>query len=398
MESRKALNQRLNKQLEKRLQFEKLITNLSARFINLPANEIDQQIDNGLKLVVEALQVDRSSLFQFSEDGTEWLITNSFAKEGFETTPRITLQKNFPWVASKIKRGEILRISSLNDLPEEAALDRRSMEQINIKSTLVLPISFAKSLNYVLTLGNLKQERSWDSDIIPRLQLIGEVFANALERKKADEKISTFVEQIKTENIILREEINLTHNFENIIGESNQIRYILHEIEKIAPCDAPVLILGETGTGKELIARAIHSLSSRKEKAFITVDCASLPSDLIESELFGHEKGSFTGAHERRIGRFEIANGSTIFLDEIGELPIELQSKLLRIIESGEYATATTEIRTFRLPPPRLRLAMPPSRTSIGKRACSSSARKAWCCESAVKTPATVLPSALRAV
>ncbi|MBT3260248.1 MAG: sigma 54-interacting transcriptional regulator, partial [Deltaproteobacteria bacterium] len=135
----------------------------------------------------------------------------------------------------------------------------------------------------------------------------------------------------------LQEEIKLEYNYENIIGQSDEINYVLYKVEQIAGSDTTVLVLGETGTGKELVARAIHSLSARKDRALVKINCATLPANLIESELFGHEKGAFTGAHVKQLGRFEVANGATLFLDEIGELPLELQPKLLRVIQDGEF-------------------------------------------------------------
>ena len=129
----------------------------------------------------------------------------------------------------------------------------------------------------------------------------------------------------------------MKHRFHHMIGQSNAFKYVLYRAEQVAPTDTTVLILGETGTGKELIAAAIHQMSHRKERPLITVNCAALPPNLIESELFGREKGAFTGADARRVGRFEIAAGSTICLDEIGELPLEVQGKLLRVIQHGEF-------------------------------------------------------------
>ena len=150
-------------------------------------------------------------------------------------------------------------------------------------------------------------------------------------------EIKKLKNQLETERAYLQEEIKLEYNHENIIGQSDGVNYVLYKIEQIAPTDTIVLILGETGTGKELVARAIHGLSLRKDRAFVKINCATLPSNLIESELFGHEKGAFTGAHARHLGRFEIANGATLFLDEIGELPLELQPKLLRVVQDGEF-------------------------------------------------------------
>jgi transcriptional regulator with GAF, ATPase, and Fis domain len=142
---------------------------------------------------------------------------------------------------------------------------------------------------------------------------------------------------LEEERAYLQEEIKLAFNHESIIGHSTGLKYVLCKIEQIAGSNTTVLVLGETGTGKELVARAIHALSPRSQRALIKVNCAALPANLIESELFGHEKGSFTDAPARHLGRFEIADGATIFLDEIGELPLELQAKLLRVLEEGEF-------------------------------------------------------------
>jgi len=144
-------------------------------------------------------------------------------------------------------------------------------------------------------------------------------------------------QRLQAQNQYLQEEIKLTYNFEEIISKSNNFQKVLRQIEQVAATDATVLILGESGTGKELIARAIHNISNRSKKPLVKVNCATLPANLIESELFGHEKGAFTGALEKKIGRFELANGGTIFLDEIGELPVELQAKLLRVLQEGEF-------------------------------------------------------------
>jgi chemotaxis protein methyltransferase CheR len=163
----------------------------------------------------------------------------------------------------------------------------------------------------------------------------------AENRKEIAESALVEIKKLKNlleaERAYLQEEIKLEFNHETIIGQSEALTHMLHKVEKIAATDTNVLVLGETGTGKELIARAIHNMSLRKNRALIKVNCATLPSNLIESELFGHEKGSFTGAHMRQLGRFEVADGATLFLDEIGELPLELQSKLLRVIQEGEF-------------------------------------------------------------
>ncbi len=191
-------------------------------------------------------------------------------------------------------------------------------------------------------------------------KLIGAVvtFNDISERKKREEalrnalaEVEQLKERLQAENLYLRQEIKVSHNFEEIIGQGPAMTKAKRLIEQVAATDATVLILGETGVGKELFARAIHNLSWRRERPLIKVNCAALPSSLIESELFGHEKGAFTGATTRRAGRFELANGGTMFLDEIGELPLELQAKLLRVIQEGEFErlggsqTISTDIR-----------------------------------------------------
>ena len=164
------------------------------------------------------------------------------------------------------------------------------------------------------------------------------------ERKRAEEslqgayaEIKRLKDRLQAENIYLQQEVAREYNFGEIIGQSNALSYVFFRIEQVAPQNATVLLLGETGVGKGVVARAIHSRSARKDRPMITINCTSLPANLIESELFGREKGAFTGAHERQIGRFELADGGTIFLDEIGEMPLELQSKLLRVIQNGEF-------------------------------------------------------------
>jgi formate hydrogenlyase transcriptional activator len=168
--------------------------------------------------------------------------------------------------------------------------------------------------------------------------------ADITQRKQADEalrnalnEVRKLKEQLEVENIYLREEVSGVHLFGEIAGRSESIAKALRHAELVAPTDATVLITGETGTGKELLARAVHARSKRSDRPLIKVNCAGLPASLIESELFGHEKGAFTGAATKRIGRFELANNATIFLDEVGELPLELQAKLLRVLQEGEF-------------------------------------------------------------
>lgn len=169
------------------------------------------------------------------------------------------------------------------------------------------------------------------------LRLEEQVILRTKELTTALEEVEELKNRLQAENIYLQNEIKVEHNFGEIIGNSPALNTVLGQVEQVATTSATVLVLGESGTGKELLARAIHNLSERRDRAMVKVNCASLPSNLIESELFGHEKGAFTGAISRKIGRFELADGGTIFLDEIGELPLELQVKLLRVLQEQEF-------------------------------------------------------------
>jgi len=159
--------------------------------------------------------------------------------------------------------------------------------------------------------------------------------AEALQNALAE--VERLKNRLQAENIYLQNEIDLVHNFENIVTRSEKLKQVLRSVEKVAATDATVLILGESGTGKELLARAVHRISDRGDRPLVKVNCSALPANLIESELFGHEKGAFTGAISKKIGRYELANGGTIFLDEIADLPLELQAKLLRVLQEGEF-------------------------------------------------------------
>jgi formate hydrogenlyase transcriptional activator len=161
--------------------------------------------------------------------------------------------------------------------------------------------------------------------------------AVAVENAIAFQEIETLKDQLAKENAYLEEEVRTEHNFGELIGESAALRRVLKEAETVAPTGSTVFIRGESGTGKELIARALHDLSPRQGGTFVKLNCAAIPTGLLESELFGHEKGAFTGAIAQKIGRFELANGGTLFLDEVGDIPLELQPKLLRVLQEQEF-------------------------------------------------------------
>jgi formate hydrogenlyase transcriptional activator len=217
-------------------------------------------------------------------------------------------------------------------------------------SLYLYPLIIRDRVLGVLGFGT-SRENAFPEDDLPFFSQVANQIALAVENSLAYRQVSELKDRLAQENVYLESEIRSELYFEEIVGNSEPLRHVLQEIEIVAPADSTVLIYGETGTGKELIARALHNLSSRKSNAFVKLNCAAIPTGLLESELFGHEKGAFTGAITQRVGRFELANRGTIFLDEIGEIPLELQPKLLRVLQEREFErlgssrTARTDAR-----------------------------------------------------
>ncbi|MEE4242923.1 MAG: ABC transporter substrate binding protein [Desulfopila sp.] len=463
---------RAQSQLAERLDFEKMLSTLSARFVYLPFDRIDTEINRVLESIGNALNVDRVSVYEISKENTRFYHVNSHNHIDTVTLPSEYKFDQLPWINQKLMQGEIFTLSNLADLPEEAEDDRNFLSGLGILSLAVIPLSTEKKIIGVLSLIMLRHRQEWPQELLRQCRLVAEILSNAMVRKHHEEtlkwaevkyrvvadfthdweywfnadgsleyvspscerisgyspreflgnpalfrdiiiqedqdvwdshscdfrhelksceiqyriqrrdgqicwiehscqpvidrqgslqgfracnrditlrkhsetqlrtaytEITQLKNQLEAETAYLQSEIKLEHNFDNIIGNSAALKYVLYKVEQIASTESNVLVLGESGTGKELIARAIHNKSPHRDRALVKVNCASLPSDLIESELFGHERGAFTGAHDRQLGRFEIAHGTTIFLDEIGELPLEVQAKLLGVLQDREF-------------------------------------------------------------
>ena len=331
--------------LEERLRFERLIADLSSKFVNLPAAEVDREIEDAQRRECELLDMELCVLWQWTHDTPRFItITHLYRPLGGPPPPaRVDAEEMAPWCLPQVMAGKIVAVESMDSLPPEAARDKEVWLHYGIKSALVFPLSAGGQNLGSVTFNTVRQERRWQEEIVNRLTVVAQVFANALARKVADEALRQSMvenerlrERLQAESDYLKTEIKVTAAHGEIIGRSRAIRQVLSQVEQVAPTDSSVLICGETGTGKELIAQAIHRLSPRRDHLMVKVNCAALPSALVESELFGREKGAFTGALTRQIGRFEVADGSTIFLDEISELSLEVQAKLLRVLQEGQ--------------------------------------------------------------
>jgi formate hydrogenlyase transcriptional activator len=231
--------------------------------------------------------------------------------------------------------GEI-RIFSREDLVALRSSFVSQMLEQGIQSLCCIPLVTRKGTLGTLNLASKEHNAFLGQDLDFLKQVVGQV-AVALDNAHAYREIAELKDKLTKEKVYLEDEIRSERNFEEIVGESAALKHVLNEARTVAPSDATVLILGETGTGKELIARAIHRMSSRKNSSFVKLNCAAIPSGLVESELFGHEKGAFTGAVSQKMGRLELADKGTLFLDELGELPLEVQPKLLRVLQDQEF-------------------------------------------------------------
>jgi formate hydrogenlyase transcriptional activator len=270
------------------------------------------------------------------------------AARGFDVAPE-KLPTYFPLAGSAV---ELVARTGRAYVAEDLETSKRFPEDdrllaIGVRSYVRAPLVVRDRLIGVIMFSR-RSTRRFTADEVEILEAVARPMAMAVSNSLAYEEIRRLKEELEAENLVLREEIDQESMFEEIVGSSRALREVLARIEKVARTDSTVMITGETGTGKELIARAIHRRSQRAARALIKVNCAALPEALIASELFGHEKGAFTGALAQRLGRFELASGGSIFLDEIGELPAELQVALLRVLQEGEFERVggTHTIRT----------------------------------------------------
>jgi formate hydrogenlyase transcriptional activator len=329
-------------ELSAHVRFYQLVQVFTAKLVGARGEEIDSAVDDCLAQVGAYFGVENVSLGGISKSG--------------ELTPALRVWGRLPsrgdslavnpspgpdMVAQFCREGSFVysRLEDLDEFPQYREHTRRM-------GTVAAAFWAYRDLgSHVEGMAiSSPNPKVWPDDIVGRLGAVGEVLFNALHRRRADlelqqsyDEIQKLKDKLEAENVTLREEIKVSFRDDELIGKCHAFRTVIHQVGQVGPTDSTVLILGETGTGKGLIARRIHRQSGRKDRPLVTVNCAALPATLIESELFGHEKGAFTGAVARKIGRFELADGGTIFLDEIGDLPFELQAKLLRVLQDHEF-------------------------------------------------------------
>ena len=324
-------------------QISQLAVTLSGRLMRIPLDDIGPAIAEALQQVAAATCADGCQLVEFSELGAvaQTYLPTAAASGDCSRTQMPVLE---PWLTRRLAAGEMVAVTRPEELPVEAIVLREQTHRTGACSVLGVPASVADQVVCALVIDSCLMTRRWPQALVERLQLVTEILGAALQRRRQQTALRSSVAEIErlnarlqADNVYLKEEIKSYHDFDDIVGESVSLRLALARLAQVAPTNSSVLLMGPTGTGKELFARALHERSRRHARPMVRVNCAALPPTLVESELFGHEKGAFTGAVGMRQGRFELADGGTIFLDEIGDLPPDIQVKFLRVLQEGEF-------------------------------------------------------------
>ena len=328
--------------LEDALEFERAIATLASQFINVPGERVDEAIREGLGRACDLVHVDRALLVRL---GPEGVVRSRIVFTGPELEPvdeEIVVRDRFPWMFERVLSGDIVSFASLEEVPDD--VDRTSLALAGIHSAVGLPLLVDDRVTAFIGFATVETARAWPAEVMRRLTVIAGLFTNVVGPVQRDAGLQAAMEEsqhlknrLQIENVVLRSEARDRLAPAEIVGRSAELKQVLAQAEQVASTDSTVLLLGETGTGKELFASHIHSLSARRGRPMVRVNCAAIPATLIESELFGREKGAFTGALARQVGRFELADHSTIFLDEIGDLPLDVQVKLLRVLEERKF-------------------------------------------------------------
>jgi len=319
-----------------------LALTLSGQLARVQLEDLAPAISGALDGIAQTTGIECCQLVEFTAAGGVARVYQPTAP--IEADERSASPLPGDWLVACLARAEVVNISRPDELPREAVARRELARRTNACAILGVPATIAGQLVCALVIDSSRVTRRWPEALIDRLRLVTEILGAAVQRLRHQNALRSSVAEVErlnarleAENVYLKEELKGIHDFDEIVGESGALRVALTRLAQVAPTNSSVLLMGPTGTGKELFARALHERSRRHARPLVRVNCAALPPTLVESELFGHEKGAFTGAVGMRQGRFELADGGTIFLDEIGDLPPEIQVKFLRVLQEGEF-------------------------------------------------------------
>jgi PAS domain S-box-containing protein len=357
MTDRLNLEARLAAATHEQLGFQRLISDLAARLASADSEALQATIVAGLTQIGEVLQLERAIVWRWEVGETVAHPWCFWQGPGIPSPPPPLPIASIPFTMSKLQAGEAVQFTTPGELPDP--IDRATAEQRGLRSSLMLPLSRVaeEGVQYCLAFASLTAEREWVPAITERLRLAAGLISVALAHRVSQAGLQRALDELRRRDRRAEPALDLRRDFKHagtshiIVSESAVVRQALVQVEQVAPTPATVLLTGETGTGKEVFAQTIHDLSPRHRRPMVVVSCAAIPTALIESELFGRERGAYTGALSRQIGRFEAANQSTLFLDEIGELPPEMQVKLLRVLQErvierlGSTQTIKVDVR-----------------------------------------------------
>ena len=337
-----------------RRRYQAKLADISSRLVVAAVEDADIVVRECMVELCHFTGADRTALIWYDAANGQIELMHSYDAFGNVYAAPLAIN-TFPSCAKRLQQNRVVRVNDSDSLPPELEGDADVIRERGLKSFIALPLTVDGDMVGVSTYVHTERKRNWTEQEVLDLRVFSELLASFVLRVRShralDEalkRLQQASDRLEAENVYLQQELKGEYLFAEIIGQSDAIGSCLRLVEQVASTMAPVLLLGETGTGKELIARAIHDNSERRDRPLVKVNCAALPANLIESELFGYEKGAFTGADKAKRGRFDLADGSTLFLDEIGEMPLELQPKLLRALQEGEIerlgGTQTTKV------------------------------------------------------
>jgi len=317
--------------------FESFVIRLTSRFTGLPSHQMNEAVHQALAELIAFLGTERATFVELQGDPP--MVVTTFSQAVGEVTPFPEgAILDLPFMRDQIMAGRPVVYSRLpDDLPQEALEEREFSVRAGFRSNVTVPILISGRFSSAIASGTFRAYRAWTDSEVIRIRMVGQLIAGALSRQRTEARLQLLLTDRFGADNLSHQEAHPDHDFVGIVGRSLPLRQVLDQVSLVAGTDASVLLLGETGTGKELLANALHDRSARRSQPFVKVNCAAIPAALVESELFGHERGAFTGATATRIGRFELADGGTLLLDEVGDLPLETQAKLLRVLQDGRF-------------------------------------------------------------